>query len=57
MNPIWLLRMSKWARNPPSAKRVMLVFGIIALAGVIWGIEALGYWPDWATAERLPRRF
>ncbi|MCX7559884.1 hypothetical protein OS190_09925 [Sulfitobacter sp. F26204] len=57
MNPIWLLRMSRWARRPPSAKRVKLVFGIIALAAIIYAVERLGYWPDWATAERLPRRF
>ena len=57
MNPIWLLRMSRWARNPPSAKRVKLVFGIIVLALVIVGIEWMGWWPDWATAERIPRKF
>ncbi|MEW9920786.1 hypothetical protein AB2B41_14315 [Marimonas sp. MJW-29] len=56
MNPIWLLRMSKWARNPPSAARVKLVFGVIALAALIWGIEWMGWWPDWATAERIPRK-
>jgi hypothetical protein len=57
MNPIWLLRMSKWARNPPSATRVKLVFGIIAVAAAIWGIEWMGWWPEWATAERIPRKF
>ncbi|MFY0648277.1 MAG: hypothetical protein ACSHW6_14680 [Sulfitobacter geojensis] len=57
MNPVWLMRMSQWARNPPSAKRVKLVFGIIAIAAVIWGIEWLGYWPEWAKAERIPRKF
>ncbi|NNF71200.1 MAG: hypothetical protein HKN02_03280 [Rhodobacteraceae bacterium] len=57
MNPIWLLRMSKWARNPPSATRVKLVFGIIAAAAIIWGIEWMGWWPEWATAERIPRKF
>ncbi|NYI29671.1 hypothetical protein [Sulfitobacter geojensis] len=57
MNPVWLMRMSQWARNPPSAKRVKLVFGIIAIAAVIWGIEWLGYWPEWAKTERIPRKF
>jgi hypothetical protein len=57
MNPNWLLRMSRWARNPPSPTKVKLVFGVILLAAAIWGIEWLGYWPEWATAERLPRKF
>ena len=57
MNPIWLLRMSRWARNPPSSRRVLLVLAVIALAALIWGLEWIGWWPDWATAERLPRRF
>lgn len=57
MDPRWLLRMSHWARNPPSAKRVIVVFAIIAAALAVGLIEWLGYWPDWATAERIPRRF
>jgi hypothetical protein len=57
VNQNWLLRMSRWARNPPSTKRVTLVFAVIALAFAIWGIERLGYWPDWASAERIARKF
>lgn len=57
MNQIWLLRMVRWVRRPPSAARVKLVFAIVALALVIFAIEWLGYWPDWATADRIPRRF
>ena len=57
MDPRWLLRMSNWARNPSSKKRVIVVFAIIAAALAIGLIEWLGYWPDWATAERIPRRF
>ena len=57
MNPIWLLRMSRWARNPPSARRVKLVLAVVAIIAVIWGIERMGWWPDWATAVRMPRRF
>ncbi|EDQ04520.1 hypothetical protein DSM14862_01386 [Sulfitobacter indolifex] len=57
MDPRWLLRMSNWARNPPSMKRVIVVFAIIAAALAIGLIDWLGYWPDWATAERIPRRF
>jgi hypothetical protein len=53
MRLIWLLRMSRWARNPPSAKRIKLVFGIIAVCLMLVGLEALGLWPDWATATRM----
>ncbi|MBD3663158.1 hypothetical protein [Sulfitobacter aestuariivivens] len=57
MNPAWLFRMSKRARRPPSAARVKLVFGVIIAALVIIAIEQMGWWPDWATAERMPRKF
>lgn len=57
MNMIWLLRMSRWARHPPSLKRVKLVFGIVVIALVIVGIEWMGWWPEWATAEKIPRKF
>ena len=51
----WFLRMSRWARNPPSEKRVLMVLAIIAICLAIYGIERLGLWPDWATAQRLRR--
>jgi type II secretory pathway component PulM len=53
VNPIWLLRAKRWAQNPPSAKRVLLVFGVIALCLVIAGYEWLFGWPDWLTVNRL----
>lgn len=57
MNPRHFLRMAKWARHPPSPTRVKLVFGAIALALLIAGIEWMGWWPEWASVERLPRGF
>lgn len=57
MKPLHLLRMSRWARNPPSEKRVKLVFGIILVALVILGVEWMGWWPEWAKTERIPRKF
>ncbi|WP_299841581.1 hypothetical protein [uncultured Paracoccus sp.] len=54
-NLIWLVRASRWARNPPSKRMVMLVFCIIAVGLVLLGIERLGLWPDWATVNG-PRR-
>lgn len=54
MNPIWFLRMSKWARNPPSAARVKLVFAIIGICLVLFGIEFFFGWPEWLTPNRVP---
>lgn len=49
------LRMARWARNPPSEKQVILVFAIVAVCLVVAGVEWLGLWPDWATADKLRR--
>lgn len=51
----WFLRMARWAHRPPSAKRVRLVLAVIAVVLVIYGIEWMGWWPDWATANRMRR--
>ncbi len=52
--------MARWARNPPSARRVKIVLVALAICLVILGIEYMGWWPDWARTEprapaRLPR--
>lgn len=47
------LCMSRWARNPPSARRVKLVAAILGICLLVWLIEKSGYWPDWATAQRM----
>ena len=52
-----LMRAKLWVQNPPSAKRVKLVFGAIALALLVVALERFGFWPDWAQTERIPRRF
>ncbi|MEX0285968.1 MAG: hypothetical protein AB3N23_15280 [Paracoccaceae bacterium] len=49
------IKMSQWARNPPSEKRVKLVAAIVLICALIWLSEWLGFWPDWATAERMRR--
>lgn len=51
-NLTWLVRASRWARNPPSAKMVILVLSIIAAGLVLLGLEYLGLWPEWATMDR-----
>jgi hypothetical protein len=53
MNPNWLFRMSRWARNPPSAAKVKFVAGIITVALIVVGLEALGWWPESLTAEKM----
>lgn len=59
-NLIWLIRASRWARNPPKPRTVKLVLAVIALGLLLAGLEHLGLWPDWATMDRphgprLPR--
>lgn len=59
-NMVWLLRAVKWARNPPSARMVRLVLGVIVLGLLVVLLEWLDLWPHWATMEhgrapRLPR--
>ncbi|WP_204318761.1 hypothetical protein [Pseudooceanicola aestuarii] len=49
----WLLRASRWARNPPSEKRVLLVLGIILACLAIWGLEQLVGFPDWLAPNSL----
>jgi len=46
-NPRQLLRMARWARHPPSEKRVKLVLVVVALALAIWGLEQVFGTPDW----------
>ena len=29
MNPVWLMRMARWVRHPPSWVRVKLVVGVV----------------------------
>ncbi|PTV96993.1 hypothetical protein C8J27_101101 [Rhodobacter aestuarii] len=55
MNPLWLMRMAKWAHHPPSLRQVKIGAAVLAAVLAIWGLEAAGLWPDWATLERQPR--
>ncbi len=49
----WLIRMSRWARNPPSPAMARMVAAIVVVMLLVYGLERLGWWPDWATAERM----
>ena len=46
MGPIWLLRMARWVRRPPSVRQVVLVFVVIALCLAVVGFEWLFGWPE-----------
>lgn len=52
LNPRHFLRMSKWARNPPSRKRVILVFSVVAFCFAIYATEKWIGWPDSMSQER-----
>ena len=47
MNLRHFLRMSRWARHPPSARRVVLVVSIVALCLAIAALDRLHLLPDW----------
>lgn len=56
MNPIWLLRMKRWVQNPPSARKVWMVLGILALCLTLWAVERFIGWPDaLSLPARMPR--
>lgn len=54
-NLIWLIRASRWARNPPSARMVKMVLAIIAIGLALVALDHWGLWPEWASMERQPR--
>lgn len=54
-NLIWLIRASRWARNPPNARMVKMVLAIIAIGLLLKGAEYYGLIPDWAEMERPSR--
>jgi len=53
MGPVWLLRMARWARNPPSWGRVKLVVAVIVVCLALVAAERWIGWPDWATVDRV----
>ncbi len=52
INPRHFIRMSRWARRPPSRRMVITVLTVLALAAVIVGVERTIGWPAWM--ERAP---
>ncbi|MCB2093652.1 MAG: hypothetical protein H6901_01105 [Rhodobacteraceae bacterium] len=41
-----LLRMARWAHRPPSTRRVILVFSVVAICLVLAGAEWLDLLPE-----------
>lgn len=54
----WLLRMARWARNPPTMAQLKFVLAILAICFALLAVEMLFGWPDWLTPNttgRAPR--
>jgi hypothetical protein len=47
MNPRLLLRAAKWARHPPSTRRVVLGLVVVALCLGLAVLEWAGLMPGW----------
>ncbi|ALI54551.1 hypothetical protein IMCC12053_603 [Celeribacter marinus] len=47
----WLIRAKRWAKHPPSTKRIIFVFGIVAACVVLYLIERAGLLPEWMQLE------
>jgi hypothetical protein len=50
----WLFRMRRWAQRPPTAGRVLLVLGVVAVCLALLAVERWIGWPDWLTVTRVP---
>ncbi len=51
-----LLRAVRWARNPPSTKRVKFFLALLAFCILVATIEHFFGWPEFLTVENKPRR-
>lgn len=59
MNPLFFLRLARWARNPPSPRKLMLIGAVVAFCLTLVAVEYFVGWPDWLTVNgktgRLPK--
>lgn len=51
LDPRWLLRAKAWAANPPSARSVALVLGLLAALLALAAVERVFGWPEALTVE------
>ncbi|MFD0858143.1 hypothetical protein [Roseovarius aquimarinus] len=56
MNTRWLMRMARWAQNPPSWGRVKFVFAIIGICVALYTAERIWGWPDALTPDPVTHR-
>ena len=48
MDPFrWFLRAKRWAQNPPSEKRVILVIGVVLACLALYAIDRCIGLPEW----------
>jgi len=48
--------MKRWVQNPPSPKRIKLVFAVVAICAALVLFEHYFGWPDWLMVNDRPRR-
>lgn len=51
MGPGFLIRMSRWARNPPSARKALIIAAVVGVALAAAVVEWTVGWPDALTVE------
>ena len=55
MDPRWLLRAKRWAQNPPSWRRILLVLGVICACLALYWAERIWGMPEWIAPNDLRR--
>mgnify|MGYP001822935757 CR=1 FL=1 len=51
MGPRFLIMMSRWARNPPSPRKTLVIAAIVGIALAAAVVEWTIGWPDALTVE------
>ncbi|MGP3696419.1 hypothetical protein [Rhodobacter sp. NSM] len=51
MNPLWLLRMTRWVRRPPSLQRVLLMLAVVGASLALAAVERTVGWPEALTVD------
>ncbi len=51
----WMVRMKRWAQNPPSWGRVKFVFAIVFACILLYAYEYFYGWPDFLSVNNNGR--